>query len=255
MSQWVYKKPEHEHGFGNLLIELSMLRGPEFLKPDGTILSVKCNLLHDSVYGYELSNCVHLDGFTRVSFEGKQPPRNIIMNDQIRDTFHIKIIDFLRPTDYMKGLIESHMSLLDGVGIGMCIRRGSCAPDSVQYKGELGNRPYQYFTDDNGMQNFEHIIKMAPCAVYVTSDSPATKNYLKEKFGNKIRTVDTVYTFTGTQDQVENQTIKNLQDVYLTWFLLSMCPMVFNTRAGEFRSTFGYTAAIYGKCKYMDVSN
>ena len=255
MSKWVYKKPEHEHGFGNLLIELSMLRGPEMLKPDGTLLSVNCNLLHDSAYEYELSNCIHLDGFTRVSFEDIQPPRNIIMNEWMRDLFHIKIIDFVRPTDYMKSVLESHKSLLDGVKIGMCIRRGSCATDSVQYKGDLGNRPYQYFTDDSGMKNFERIIQESPGPVYVTSDSPVTKNHLKEKFGNKIRTIDTVYTFTGTQDQVENQTVKNLQDVYLTWFLLSRCPVVFNTCAKGFRSTFGYTAAIYGKCKYSDVPN
>ena len=252
---YVYKKPEHEHGFGNLLIELSMLKGPEITKPDGTPFSVICNLIHDSAYGYELSNCVELLGFTRVSHEGTQPPRVIIINDYMFHNFHSKIRDFVRPTEHMKQLIDAHLHLLEGVEVGMCIRRGSCAPDSVQYKSELGNKPYQYFTDEKGLANFEQIIQETPGPVYVTSDSPETKAYLKNKYGNKIRTVDTVYTFTGTQDNTENQTTKNLQDVYLTWFLLSRCKKVYNSLGSGFRSTFGYTAAIYGSAQYIDVGN
>lgn len=252
---YVYKKPEHEHGFGNLLIHLSMLKGPE-LVVDGKQFSVNCDLLHDSVYGYELSNCIHLDGFTRVSYEGVQPITNVVLNHHIFNIFHKRIRNIVRPTEHMKKLLAEHAPIMEGVKVGMCIRRGSCAPDSVQYKGELGDRPYQYFTNDSGLAKFEEIIKSNPGPVYVTSDSPMTKNYLRDKYGSKVRMVDTVYTFTGTQDQTENQTIKNLQDVYLTWFLLSKCKVIFNTMAAnKLRSTFGYTAAVYGGGQCYDVEN
>lgn len=248
MTEFVYKKPEHEHGFGNLLINLSRMAY------DG-----KCTKLHDNVYGYELSNCITISGFTRVSHEGTQPDCPILINYRSVNYVYPNIRAIIQPTEHMKNLIKQNLHLLDGVCAAVCIRRGSCAEDSVQYKGTLGDREYQYFCSEKGLAHFERIIEQAPGRIYVASDSAMTKKKLKEKFGNKVTMNDTVFTFTGTQDQVENQTVKNLQDVYLVWFLISMCPQVFTTGGNPENligaSTYGITAAIYGDKPRMEVFN
>lgn len=248
MTEFVYKKPEHEHGFGNLLINLSRMA-----------YEGKCTKLHDNVYDYELSNCITINGFTRVSHEGTQPECPIVINERFVNNVYPNLRTIIQPTEHMKNLIIQNLHLLDGVCAAVCIRRGSYAEDSVQYKGALGDRNYQYFCSEKGLAIFESIIEQAPGRIYVASDSPLTKNRLKEKFGNKVTMNDTVFTFTGSQDQVENQTVKNLQDVYLVWFLISLCPQVFTTRGDPETligsSTYGITAAIYGDKPRMDVLN
>jgi len=236
---FVYKKPEVDHGFGNLLINLSTMYTS---RP-------QCLLLHDTAYGYELSNCITINKFTRVSYEGEQPPLSITLNPYTANHIHPAICDLIEPTDYMSSLIDKNMYLLDGVSAAVCIRRGSYAEDSVQYNGPAGQKDYHYFCSDSGLKKFEEIIEQSPGRVYVASDSPLTKKRLAEKFGNKVTMNETEYTFTGSMDKTKNQTIKNLHDVYLVWFLLSKCPGLYLTCAtndGLGFSTYGYTAAIYG---------
>lgn len=246
MSPLVLKKREHELGLGNLFIILAGL-------------PAECRLLHDSVYEYELSNCVNLRGFTRVSFEGEQPDCPIYINPMTIQFVHPNIRNIVEPTEHMTNLLEKHAHLLEGVENAMSIRRGSYCEDSRQYKGARGDSPQQYFCSDVGLEKFKNIIRNTHGRVFLSSDSVSTIRQLEAEFGSKLSILEMPYTVTSTQDQDPSPTIENVQKVYLKWFLLSKCPRIYITggkRDGLVGfSTYGYTAAIYGNKPFEIIFN
>lgn len=237
MLPYVYKNRSGV-GFGNILIHLSEICD-------------SCQLLHDNVYDWELTNCVTLTGFTRVGYDDwSQPDTPIIINEYKMVNVHSKICKFVKPTPYMQVMIQQHMHLLDGVSACVHIRRGSYSLDSTQLKGEHGKNPQLYHCSDKCLENFEKIIEDENGKVYVASDSNEVKQRLVSKFGNKLCMIDTKFACTAVQDSTDTQTVKTLQDVYLEWFLMSMCPKLYLT-GGDNNfvgfSTYGYTAAVYGQ--------
>lgn len=237
----VFKKPEYEFGLGNLFIQLTSM-------PDS------CRLLHDNVYDYELSNCVILHGFTRVSFDGPQPECPIYINPMTMRYVHSKLRSIVEPTPFMKKMIEDHRHLIEGVDAAMSIRRGSYCEDSRQYKGPRGEGSNQYFCSPAGLENFKNIIRNTPGRIFLSSDSVSTIRELQNEFGDKLTVLEMPYTVTSTQDQGP-PTIENLHKVYLKWFLLSMCPKLYLTGGRPDLvgfSTYAYIAAIYGN-KPFDV--
>jgi hypothetical protein len=238
---------DHEAGFGNLLILLSDCWDT-------------CKAIHRNVYErFELSNCVALKGYTVVDGdEGEHPPAKIIINKWMMDTVHPRLREFVYPTVYMESMINQHMYLLDGVTAAVHIRRGSHSKDSTQFKA--GTDKSFFHCSDEGLAKFEQVIQQLPGKVYLASDSKELKTQLKQKYGDKIRTLDTEFAITAHQDATNTQTVKNLQDAYLEWFLLSLCPMVFITGGQEPHdltgfSTYSYTAAVYGKKPYHLIFN
>jgi hypothetical protein len=245
-TQYVFKKPEYEFGLGNLFIQLAVM-------PD------ECRCLHDNVYDYELANCVVLNGFTRVSYDGEQPDCPIYINPVTVQFVHPKIRTIVEPTRYMQEMIAKHAHLLDGVTAAMSVRRGSYCDDSRQYKGPRGDGPNQYFCSPSGLERFKTIIRSSPGRVFLSSDSVSTTRQLVEEFGDKLSVLEMPYTVTSTQDQDAAPTIENLQKVYLKWFLLSKCPKLYLTggkREGLVGfSTYAYIAAIYGAKPFELVFN
>ena len=246
MSKYVFKKPEYEFGLGNLFIQLAVM-------PD------ECKCLHDNVYDYELANCVVLNGFTRVSYDGLQPDCPIYINPVTVQFVHPKIRTIVEPTQHMREMIAKHAGLLEGVTAAMSVRRGSYCEDSRQYKGPRGDGPNQYFCSPSGLEKFKAIIRSTPGRVFLSSDSVSTTRQLLEEFGDKLSVLEMPYTVTSTQDQDESPTIENLQKVYLKWFLLSKCPKLYLTggkREGLVGfSTYAYIAAIYGAKPFELVFN
>jgi hypothetical protein len=245
MSNYVFKKPENECGLGNLLIQL-------------TSMPAECKCVHDNVYDYELSNCMILNGLTRVSYDGQHPECPIEISDMTKDYVHSNICSIVEPTPHMRDLISKHMYLLDGVVAAMSIRRGSYCEDSRQYKDSRGDEPMHYFCSTEGLERFKAIIRAVPGRVFLSSDSVSTTRQLVEEFGDKLRVLEMPYTVTSTQHQ-GTPTIENLQKVYLKWFLLSMCPIVYIT-GGKLDgfvgfSTYAYIAAVYGKKPFGVVFN
>ena len=120
MTELVYK---NNAGFGNLLIQL-------------TSLQEECKQLHDHVFAYELSNCLTIDGFTRVSHEGKQPECPIYINQFTVNHVHPKIRDIIKPTPFMEELISKHKHLVEGVccGISVVVVRTQKIRDSLILK-------------------------------------------------------------------------------------------------------------------------
>jgi hypothetical protein len=245
-TQYVFKKPEYEFGLGNLFIQIAAMPST-------------CRCLHDNVYDYELANCVVLNGFTRVSYDGEQPDCPIYINPVTVQLVHPKIREIVAPTPYMHQLIAKHKYLLEGVTAAMSVRRGSYCEDSRQYKGPRGDGPNQYFCSPTGLAKFKAIIRTTPGRIFLSSDSVSTTRQLVDEFGDKLSVLEMPYTVTSTQDQDAAPTVENLHKVYLKWFLLSKCPKLYLTGGKQEGlvgfSTYAYIAAIYGAKPFELVFN
>ena len=233
MTDLVYKQIG---GLGNFFIHL-------------TSMDEKCTQLHESVYAHEVSNCITINGFTRVANEGTQPESPIFINPQTHRLVHSKIRDIIEPTPHMKELIDKYKDILDGVTCGLSIRRGSHAVDSTQHGDGREKDISYYFCSDSGIKKFEKIIEDSPGKVFVSSDSTLTVDALKSKFGDKIRTLNTK-TFTIAMEQDQEPSIEDYQNSFLKFFILSMCPKLYLTGGrGDMIgfSTYAYMASIYGE--------
>ena len=227
-------------GFGNLVILLADCQD-------------KCNLIHEDAFKYELGNCVHISHFERVSYEGTHPPAHIYINPYTVQNIHPRMRSFIHPTAYMKKMIDDHSHLLDRVSACVHIRRGSYSSDIAQ-----GHEPHYYYCSDAGLAKFESIIEKETGQVYLASDSVDVKNHMKDIFGEKIVTLDTKFACMSTVHNADQYGLKELQDIYLEWFLISMCPKVYLTGGRTDLvgfSTYGYSAAIYGAKPFEIIFN
>lgn len=243
MEPYVFKPTG---ALGNILIQLTSMQ-PE------------CTMLHDSVYDFELANCLTIKGFQRVSFEGRTPDAPIYINPHTMYHVHPRIRDIVEPTPFMQQMIQDTLPVLEGVSCGVAIRRGSYCEDSRQYKGAQGAEPHFYFCSDQSLEKFKTIIRRAPGKVFVSSDSPSTLKAIVEEFGDKIRTLDTQRFVIGrSQDVEEKLTPSEYHSIYLTFFMFSHCPRLYltggNTNLVGF-STYAYMAAVYGAKPYEVVFN
>ena len=243
MEPFVFKK---SGGLGNLLIHLTSMQD-------------ECKSLHDSVYDFELSNCLIIHGFTKVSHEGRQPETSIYINPHTVQHVHPKIRDIISPSPMMEKMIQEHIHILDGVSCGMSIRRGSYCEDSRQFKDERSDRPEHFFCSEKGLEKFKQIIAMTQGKVFVSSDSASTMKDLIDTFGDKIRTLDTTTTvYIQEQDSRESIDIHKYHNIFLKFFMLSKCPQLFLTGGKTDLtgfSTFAYMAAIYGNKPFTIVFN
>jgi hypothetical protein len=238
-------------GIGNLFLHLALLykSAPYISK----------NVLEN-----EFGACIELNPYFKVledTTDTVQPDTPLWINPKFTEYYLETLPEIIKPTPIMQLLINKHRHLVDDVVFGVNIRRGSYSDDSRQYKDdERALAKDQLFCDDKGLSKFMALINMAPGRVYVSSDSPSTKQNIKDYFGDKVTMLDTEFVHTSDEDYAGKKTKKNLQEVFLVWFLLSMCPMVYITggvgnNSNDGVSTFGYTAALYGKKHFEAVSN
>jgi len=234
MHEYVFKK---YGGLGNLLIQL-------------TSMQKECTSLHESVYDFELSNCLTIHGFNKVTHDGKQPEATIFMNPYTIKYVHPKIRDIISPTPMMEKMIQDNIHILDGVVCGMSIRRGSYCEDSRQFKDERSDGPEHFFCSNEGLIKFKRIIASVHGRVFVSSDSMFTLKDLIQTFGDKIRTLDkNPCVYIQDQDSDKNIELDKYHNVFLKFFILSKCPLLFLTggkRDFTGFSTFAYMAAVYG---------
>jgi len=232
-------------GLGNTLIQL-------------TSMQEECKHLHDSVYEYELSNCVTIKGFTRTHEVGEQPETPVYINPYTVKYIHPKIRDIVEPTSYMKKCIQDVIHILDGVSCGMAIRRGSYCEDSRQYKDDRSDKPHFYHCSDNGLKRFKNIIRNVPGKIFLTSDSQSTIKDLIHEFGDKLISIDTLFTVGAEHDRDGEKKYTDYHNIYLLFFLLSKCPHLFITGGNKDMvgfSTYAYMAAIYGNKPFDIIFN
>ena len=241
MSDLVYKQ---DGGFGNMLIQL-------------TSLQKECTKIHDHVFDYEVSNCVCINGFTRVSYEGQKPESPIYINNYTYNVVHPRIRNIIKPTPFMEDMISKYNHLIEGVSFGVSIRRGSYSPDSKQFKTEQAEDPSHYFCSDKGLEKFINLIENSLEPVFVSSDSSEVMKMLISKFGDKIRYYNSPYAI-GMQQDLRDISMSEYHSIYLKFFLLSKCPKLYLTGGrGDMVgfSTYGYMAAVYGNKPFEIVFN
>ena len=227
--------PGKGHGFANTLIHLC-----DFFSnhPDG--------LVHESIRDYELGEWLTFNFplTDRTDLPVYEP--KIFINQYTVQQVHPLVRKLIRPSDKLEKLLELHKKLLEGIELGVHIRRGACAPDSrkvVQSEKDV-------FANDTAVEKFKALTNGR--AFFLASDSPETK-----KLFPTARTIDT--TIAVVHDECPELPPDDRRNIFVDFFLLSMCPRVHAT-GGSFPnfpglSTFGYMAAIYGNKPWELVMN
>jgi hypothetical protein len=231
--------PRKGHGLANTLIYLT-----DYYHKNPLSTSV----VNDSIAEYELGKWLDFK-FPTTSMTGIKTVYDpkIFINTETIEKVHPMVRLLIAPSRDMIDLIEKHRHLINGVTTGMHIRRGASAKDSrviVEVDTDT-------FANDAAVGRFKAVAEnFGP--VFLASDSPETK----KQFYN-ARTLDT--TIAVVHGSCPDAPTKDRRNVFLDFFLLSMCPRLLIT-AGNFPgvpglSTFGYMAAQYGGIKWETVPN
>ena len=166
------------------------------------------------------------------------------------------IQQIIKPTKELEARIDIAYAEVKKCKAAFHIRRGLSAPDSVH----LGFLP---FASQEAVDAMIKEAKKIKGKVYVASDSPMTKEYVKKQLGeDKVVMFDWTPGFTADEHsqkvKVKDEDVDKKLNSYVEWFLLSKCPTVYITAGGVqgrnvphgteegITSTFGYSAAIYG---------
>ena len=231
--------PRKGHGLANTLIYLT-----DFYKDRLVVEGV----VHDSIGDYEVGRWLKFK-FPTTSLTGIKSvydPKIFINPRTIKDV-HSLVRFLIEPSDELKEVLKEHASIIKGVSSGLHVRRGASAKDSrviVEVDSDT-------FANDAAVGRFKSIAEnFGP--VFLASDSPETK---REFYG--ARTLDT--TIAVVHGECPTAPTKDRRNIFLDFFLLSMCPRVFVT-GGNFpgcpgMSTFGYMAAQYGGVPWEIVQN
>jgi hypothetical protein len=229
--------PQKGHGLANTLMHLC-----DFYTQHHVLTSV----VHDSIHDYEVGRwlkfkfpCTSLTGIKQV-----YTPKIYINSHTIQNAYPM-IRYLIEPSDELKPILDNHAHLVKDVTAGLHIRRGASARDSrVVVEADT-----ETFADDDAVAKFRAIAEQSP--VFLASDSPETKKSFS------ARTIDT--TIAVVHGNCPDAPTKDRRNVFVDFFLLSMCPRVFVT-GGNFPnlpglSTFGLMAAIYGDKPFEIISN
>jgi hypothetical protein len=231
--------PRTGHGLANTLIYLTDFYKDRFVL-DGVV--------HDSIADYEMGRWLNFK-FPTTSLDGIKSvyePKIFINPGTIKDV-HATIRNLIEPSAELKEVLKEHASIVKGVSAGLHVRRGASAKDSrviVEVDSDT-------FANDAAVARFKSIAEsFGP--VFLASDSPETK---REFYG--ARTLDT--TIAVVHGACPAAPTKDRRNVFVDFFLLSMCPRVFVT-GGNFpscpgMSTFGYMAAQYGGVPWEIIQN
>lgn len=227
--------PQKGFGLGNLFIQLS-----EFFYtfPDG--------LVHESIKNNEVGRWLkfHFEITDRTDLPVYHS--SIVLNEASMKKVHPLIRRLVSPSDEMKALMRKNLHLVHGVKAGLQIRRGGACYDSKALAD-----PGHEFANDGAVQKFLEIYKQNS-PVFLASDSPETKKLFPE--------ARTLYTAISViHDEYPDVTTTERANIFLDFFLLSLCPKLYVT-GGKYPespglSTFGYMAGVYGEVPMEIIRN
>lgn len=206
-------------------------------------------VVHESFGQYDMSRWIKFN-FPVTGQTGMKNIYNpkICINGYYMQIVHPMLKNLISPSDEMKTVLQDHIHLLDGVKVGMHIRRGWAAED-CRHNGCC--HPNDDYANNDAIEKFKEIYRQTNGAVYLASDSPS----LKAEFP-LARILDTVIAGHTIETTHTEDTRKN---VFIDFFLLSMCPMLFVTGGKHPElpgiSTFGYMAAHAGGVPYIIITN
>ena len=182
---------------------------------------------------------------------------NLVINPHAHQIYCHLMSSIIMPTASMQKLIDQHVDIIKGVKCALHIRRGAHQSDSSKMGCHSGKPAY--FATDTAVERFREVIRQTDGHVFLASDSRDLKNQLRKEFGEKVRYLDSdiSLSYTCKYNPVDTNELAR-RNCYLEWFLLSMCPVVYVTAGNpdmtDF-STFGYSAAAYGKKPVMMIHN
>ena len=242
MMKRMYKGDESmQSGWGNVCLTL-------------TVFAYEC--LHNKYIPYIHTSITNNDRskHVKINIESSDEEMEIIspgifINPARHQIYCSIMSSVINPTESMKKLIEDHKYLIDGISCALHIRRGAYQRDSSKMGCHTGKPAY--FATDKAVERFKDVIRKSTAPVFIASDSRELKEQLKAEFSDKVRLLDSdiSLTYNCIYNPVETDDTA-LQNCYLEWFLLSMCPTIYitagNPDMSDF-STFGYSAATYGK--------
>tara|TARA_Y100000389_G_scaffold114149_1_gene111342 strand:+ start:3295 stop:4065 length:771 start_codon:yes stop_codon:yes gene_type:complete len=229
--------PNKSVGWGNVALCLSdlMHRSPEPTVNSGI---------------FDVERDVELTGF-KISDNPDDEPfdARIVINPFYFQKVHKNLKDIVKPNKNLQKLIDENEH---GLSYGLHIRRGACSKDSEHIgchgKDEDGKIKPAFFARDSALQKFVSVVEKTDAKFFLASDSTEIKTMFKERFPDKIVTVNHQPTLSYDCITLQNKGASRT-DAYLDWFLLSKCKNIYITAGNEDLtdfSTFGYSAGAYG---------
>lgn len=191
--------------------------------------------------------------------EAQYKPR-VIINPFTYKNVHSLCRNILKPTLELENLIKKHTH---NCNYGIHIRRGAYSKDSENIGchgfDENKNIKRAYFATDDAVNKFIEIVNNSDERFYLASDSKEIKEMFKDKFQDRIITLDTDIALTYDCVFLNNKDDKTSRlNCYLDWFLLSQCKNLYITGGNKDlsdMSTFGYTAGVYGSSNIQFIFN
>ena len=206
--------------------------------------------------GVEFSGFEITDDLTEEKFDHR-----IIINPTYFHHVHSNLSRIIKPNKELEELINK---CDHGLDYGIHIRRGACSKDSENVgchgKNENGEIKKAYFAKDSAIEKFIEIVENTNSKIFLASDSQDIKDMFKNRFPDKIVTLEHDIVLTYTCDTLKNYDVTKEQRYacYLDWFLLAKCKQLYITAGNQDLtdlSTFGYSAGAYGRSNIHFVFN
>lgn len=236
--------PDDRAAIGNLSLNYSthvlMTNGEGYVHPDVYKYGRDRTLVFKNVSDQGVVDSKgFINGFTHLRF----PQISQIMSE------------YIKPTDFMRGVIDTHWERVKDCVAVFHIRRGTYADDSAKF----GNFP---FASDKAVESMIERALEIDAPVLVMSDSVSTReSFLKRVPKARSLNLEVGFTASEFSQETENPVEENMDvkmNSILEWFIISKMPVIYTTMGGVcgrnvpegtmegLSSTFGYSAALYG---------
>jgi hypothetical protein len=212
--------------------------------------------LLDDERGVEFSGFEITDDPREEKFDAR-----VVINPVYFQRVHSNLQHIIKPNEELQELIQKYDH---GLEYGIHIRRGACSRDSEDMgchgRDENGEIKKAFFAKDTALEKFIEVVENTDAKFFLASDSQEVKDLFREKFPDKIVTLEHDIVLTYKCDTLKNYEVTREQRYacYLDWFLLSKCKHLYITAGNQDLtdlSTFGYSAGAYGRSNIHFIFN
>lgn len=233
-------EPSRHVGFGNFIFHLY-----EYVKTYG-----QDALIHSSVKDYERGKAFIFNLNITDQKPDVEVPKSIIYNPFVFNDMGEVLPKLMTPSQTLLNFDRKFKT-------GIHIRCGAGISDCGGLSGL-----HDSFVSEDTFNTLDCLIPTLPTPIFLASDSQHVKVKLKTQWGDRIEIFNSEITLTcdpATCGGVK-QTSQGLIDAYTEWYILSQCEKVVTTsgpgfstetQTGAGMSTYGFTAAAYGKKKLL----
>jgi len=232
-------KSNSQVGFGNVLCFLE-----DYLSKMGMD-----GVVHENIKDFERGRSFDFN-LKLADFDGKSLPVDLYCNPSKFASLSRILPEVMKPSTELLAMYKDPDAF-----IGVHIRCGSAMPDCSGLSASHGG---DWFATEKTFEKINEIIEQNNCKIFLISDSRIIKSLFKKRWGDRIVVWDTDVTLSCDPKSCGGveQSSKSLMDTYLEWYALSQCKTVVTTSGpgynpetnkGAGLSTFGYTAAAYGR--------